>query len=242
MVSAPFETILWHLSDGPRWRRPDWISGAAPKLRASVDVGGQKRPPRRSALSLALAVTLSSPGLSLGPAETPLVSAFFTTELGPKRWARQAAAGAGTRSCSRIRFGVTLSTSVAMMQARKDLTPPRRWFGIHRSADARHALPAGEIEPPHDEATTRCLPTWLSPQMMVAEAGIEPAADEAYETPALPTELFRDVATGCPSWVRTKLPSSKPGALPARRRGNAVCLSHVPPSKWQPRTTKIGNE
>ena len=29
--------------------------------------------------------------------------------------------------------------------------------------------------------------------MMVAEAGLEPAADEAYETSALPTELFRAV-------------------------------------------------
>jgi hypothetical protein len=48
--------------------------------------------------------------------------------------------------------------------------------------------------------------TWLSRQMMVAEAGIEPAADEAYETPALPTELFRGIVTGCPSWVRTKPP------------------------------------
>ena len=60
-------------------------------------------------------------------------------------------------------------------------------------------VPAGGIEPPHDGATTSCLPTWLSRQMMVAEAGLEPAADEAYETPALPTELFRDVGGGCPS-------------------------------------------
>ena len=55
-------------------------------------------------------------------------------------------------------------------------------------------VPAGGIEPPHDGATTRCLPTWLSRQNLVAEAGIEPAADEAYETSALPTELFRAVA------------------------------------------------
>ena len=54
-------------------------------------------------------------------------------------------------------------------------------------------VPAGGIEPPRDGATTRCLPTWLSRRMMVAEAGLEPAADEAYETPALPTELFRGV-------------------------------------------------
>src|SRR5215813_11047822 len=52
-------------------------------------------------------------------------------------------------------------------------------------------VPAGGIEPPHDGATTRCLPTWLSRQNLVAEAGVEPAADGAYETPALPTELFR---------------------------------------------------
>ena len=70
-------------------------------------------------------------------------------------------------------------------------------------------VPAGGIEPPHDGATTRYLPTWLSWQMMVAEAGIEPAADEAYETPALPTELFRGVVTSCPSWVRTKPPEFK---------------------------------
>ena len=54
-------------------------------------------------------------------------------------------------------------------------------------------VPAGGIEPPHDGATTRCLPIWLSRQMLVAEAGIEPAADGAYEIPALPTELFRGV-------------------------------------------------
>jgi hypothetical protein len=52
-------------------------------------------------------------------------------------------------------------------------------------------VPAGGIEPPHDGATTRCLPTWLSRRNLVAEAGFEPAADGAYETPALPTELFR---------------------------------------------------
>ena len=71
--------------------------------------------------------------------------------------------------------------------------------------------------------TTRYLPTWLSRQkngrgvggaaarkkIVVAEAGIEPAADGAYETPALPTELFRDVEDGCPSWVRTKPPEFK---------------------------------
>ena len=46
-------------------------------------------------------------------------------------------------------------------------------------------VPAGGIEPPHDGATTRCLPTWLSRRKLVAEAGIEPAADGAYETPPL---------------------------------------------------------
>jgi hypothetical protein len=44
-------------------------------------------------------------------------------------------------------------------------------------------VPAGGIEPPHDGATTRCLPTWQSRRMLVAEAGIEPAADGAYEPP-----------------------------------------------------------
>ena len=71
---------------------------------------------------------------------------------------------------------------------------------------------------------------------MVAEAGIEPAADEAYETPALPTELFRAVvilsATSvynvahvsmvAPLGFEPSRPGSKPGALPARRRGNAL--------------------
>jgi hypothetical protein len=52
-------------------------------------------------------------------------------------------------------------------------------------------VPAGGIEPPRDGATTRCLPTWLSRRNLVAEVGIEFAADGAYETPALPTELFR---------------------------------------------------
>jgi hypothetical protein len=59
-------------------------------------------------------------------------------------------------------------------------------------------VPAGGIEPPHDGATTRCLPTWLSWRKVVAEAGIEPAADGAYETPALPTELFRDAGRWLP--------------------------------------------
>ena len=35
-------------------------------------------------------------------------------------------------------------------------------------------------------------------QKMVAEAGIDPAADEAYETSALPTGLFRVDATWLP--------------------------------------------
>ena len=70
-------------------------------------------------------------------------------------------------------------------------------------------VPTGGIEPPHDGATTRCLPIWLSRQMMVAEAGLEPAADEAYEAAALPTELFRGVEGGCPSWIRTKPPEFK---------------------------------
>ena len=59
-------------------------------------------------------------------------------------------------------------------------------------------VPAGGIEPPHDGATTRCLPTWLSRRNLVAEAGIEPAADGAYETPALPTELFRGAGRWLP--------------------------------------------
>jgi hypothetical protein len=96
-------------------------------------------------------------------------------------------------------------------------------------------VPAGGIEPPHDGSTTRRLPTWLSRQDLIAEAGIEPAADEAYETSALPTELFRGVAierthrfsVSCtPTFMWLPLlgsnqgpPSSKPGALPARRRG-----------------------
>ena len=54
------------------------------------------------------------------------------------------------------------------------------------------------------------MPSHLAkPAMLVAEAGIEPAADEAYETPALPTELFRREEGGCPSWVRTKPPEFK---------------------------------
>jgi hypothetical protein len=67
-------------------------------------------------------------------------------------------------------------------------------------------VPTGGIEPPHDGATTRCLPIWLSRQMMVAEAGLEPAADEAYEAAALTTELFRGVEGGWPT--RTKVRSS----------------------------------
>src|SRR5436190_17244356 len=64
-------------------------------------------------------------------------------------------------------------------------------------------VPAGGIEPPRDGATTRCLPTWPSRRNLVAEAGIEPAADGAYETPALPTELFRDARVGRGRWAGT---------------------------------------
>jgi hypothetical protein len=91
-------------------------------------------------------------------------------------------------------------------------------------------VPAGGIEPPHDGATTRCLPTWLSRRMMVAEAGIEPAADEAYETSALPTELFRVLQVAAPLGFEPRPPRSKPGALPARRRGNAL----VPRAGFEP--------
>jgi hypothetical protein len=91
-------------------------------------------------------------------------------------------------------------------------------------------VPTGGIEPPHDGATTRCLPTWLSRQNLVAEAGIEPAADEAYETSALPTELFRVLQVAAPLGFEPRPPRSKPGALPARRRGNAL----VPRAGFEP--------
>ena len=92
-------------------------------------------------------------------------------------------------------------------------------------------VPAGGIEPPHDGATTRCLPTWLSRRKLVAEAGIEPAADEAYETPALPTELFRALRhVAAPLGFEPSRPGSKPGALPARRRGHGV----VPRAGFEP--------
>jgi hypothetical protein len=69
-----------------------------------------------------------------------------------------------------------------------------------------------------------------------AFAGAGSAADEAYETSALPTELFRAVVIAqsasvldvARAWMAAPLgfepsrPSSKPGALPARRRGNAL--------------------
>ena len=76
-------------------------------------------------------------------------------------------------------------------------------------------------DPPHDGATTRYLPTWLSRQIMVAEAGIEPAADGAYETPALPTGYSAVLEVAAPLGFEPRPPSSMPGALPARRRGNA---------------------
>ena len=66
--------------------------------------------------------------------------------------------------------------------------------------------------------------------MMVAEAGIEPAADEAYETSALPTELFRVLQVAAPLGFEPSRPRSKPGALPARRRGNAL----VPRAGFEP--------
>ena len=76
---------------------------------------------------------------------------------------------------------------------------PRCWKPMSWPLDDT-PVPAGGIEPPHDGSTTLRLPIWRSRQNMVAEAGIEPAADGAYETPALPTELFRDGRRG---WIRT---------------------------------------
>ena len=70
---------------------------------------------------------------------------------------------------------------------------------------------------------------------MVAEAGLEPAADEAYETPALPTELFRGVKVAAPLGFEPSRPSSKPGALPTRRRGKAL----VPRAGFEPASSDL---
>jgi hypothetical protein len=47
---------------------------------------------------------------------------------------------------------------------------------------------------------------------LVAEGGLEPPADEAYETPALPTELFRDLEPG--EGIEPPKQESKPCGLP----------------------------
>ena len=78
-----------------------------------------------------------------------------------------------------------------LWRARKELNPLDAVLEAAALPMSYTPIPAGGIEPPHDGATTRCLPTWLSRRNLVAEAGFEPAADGAYETPALPTELFR---------------------------------------------------
>ena len=88
---------------------------------------------------------------------------------------------------------------------------------------------------PHDGATTRCLPTWLSRRNWSRKQGSKPAADGAYETPALPTELFRAVEMPAPLGFEPSRPSSKPGALPARRRGKAL----VPRAGFEPASSDL---
>src|SRR5262245_16800872 len=80
-------------------------------------------------------------------------------------------------------------------------------------------VPTGGIEPPHDGATTRCLPIWLSRHKLVAEAGIEPAADGAYEPPLYRLSYSALRLMAAPLGFEPSRPGSKPGALPARRRG-----------------------
>ena len=81
------------------------------------------------------------------------------------------------------------------------MNPLCRGFGIRRSTDELHAVPAGGIEPLHDRATTRCIPIWLSRRVLAAEAGIEPAADEAYETSALPLSYSAPWLSNSRSWL-----------------------------------------
>ena len=83
-------------------------------------------------------------------------------------------------------------------RARKELNPLDAGFESAALRMSYTPVPAGGIEPPRDGATTRCLPTWLSRRMLVAEAGIEPAAVGAYETPALPLSYSAMLELRCP--------------------------------------------
>jgi hypothetical protein len=75
---------------------------------------------------------------------------------------------------------------------------------------------------------------------MVAEGGLEPPAVGAYETPALPTELFRETQGSTPSGMTevvgavglepTIMTESKSVALAARRRPGEL----VPPDGSDP--------
>ncbi len=107
-------------------------------------------------------------------------------------------------------------------------------------------VPAGGIEPPRDGATTRCLPTWLSRRAR----GVGGAAARSKKSrgsrdrtcglarrmrPPLYRLSYSAILQWWPLWLaplgfEPRPPSSKPGALPARRRGKAM----VPRAGFEP--------
>jgi hypothetical protein len=104
-------------------------------------------------------------------------------------------------------------------------------------------VPAGGIEPPHDGATTRYLPTWLS-RRLARGVGAAAARNKGWSrkqgsnlrlTTRMKPPLYRlsysaVLKVAAPLGFEPSRPSSKPGALPARRRGNAL----VPRAGFEP--------
>ena len=84
-------------------------------------------------------------------------------------------------------------------------------------------VPTGGIEPPHDGATTRCLPTWLSRQKIWSrKQGSNLRLTRRMKPPLYRLSYSAVLKVAAPLGFEPSRPSSKPGALPARRRGNAV--------------------
>ena len=93
-------------------------------------------------------------------------------------------------------------------------------------------VPAGGIEPPHDGATTRCLPTWLSRQKKnwSRKQGSNLRLTGRMRPPLYRLSYSAVLKVAAPLGFEPSPPSSKPGALPTRRRGNAL----VPRAGFEP--------
>jgi hypothetical protein len=99
-------------------------------------------------------------------------------------------------------------------------------------------VPAGGIEPPHDGATTRCLPTWLS-RRLARRVGVAAARKQGWSrkqgsnlrlTRRMKPPLYRLSYSALddmwlPSWVRTKPPGIKARCPTSYAKGKV--WSHV---------------